>query len=367
MKVAVVGLGVAGLSICARLAIAGHDVSGFEQFELMHERGSSHGDTRIIRLTPGEDEIYQRLAKRAQPQWRTWEGLAGRPLIEWTGGVMAGPKGSPFMETCLRLAPPEATTLRGDVLHALTRGYLAMPREWDVLRQDDAGVIAADAVRAFLIRQAPRWGAHLYANTLVQAPIEGPILTINGETREFDAVIVAGGAWARTLLPEFAKRLEIKRRIVGWFATPEPRMLPILCADNEEGLYGMPAPRGHYKIGLHALGGAVDDPGDVRDPDDADADMLAEQIRRHFPKHDPKPLRMQRCLYTVTPDEHFLIAQSAAHERVLLFSACSGHGFKYAPVFGELAEEWLKGEPSAELDAFMRGMNAVSRLGALKT
>lgn len=368
MKVAVVGLGVAGLSICARLALSGHDVSGFEQFDLAHERGSSHGDTRIIRLTPGEGEVYQRLAKRAQPQWRTWEGLAGRPLIEWTGGVMAGPKGSPFMDTCLRLAPQGASTLRGDVLHALTRGYLAMPREWEVLRQDDAGVIAAEATRAFLIRQAPRWGANLYANTRVEATIEGATLKINGEAREFDAVIVAGGAWAARLMPEFAGRLEVKRRIVGWFSTPEPRMLPILCVDNDEGLYGMPAPRGLYKIGLHALGGAVDDPNVVREPDETDADMLAEQIRMHFPKHDPNPVRMARCLYTVTPDEHFLIAQSSAHERVLLFSACSGHGFKYAPVFGEMAEEWLKGEASVELNAFMRiGSNAVSRLGAQKS
>ena len=80
MKVAVVGLGIAGLSICARLALAGHDVSGFEQFDAMHTEGSSHGDTRIMRLTPGEGELYMRLARRAHVLWRTWEGLAGRPL-----------------------------------------------------------------------------------------------------------------------------------------------------------------------------------------------------------------------------------------------------------------------------------------------
>jgi sarcosine oxidase len=79
MKVAVVGLGIAGLSICARLALAGHDVAGFEQFEPLHERGSSHGDTRIMRLTPGEGDVYVRLARRAAVLWRAWEGLAGRP------------------------------------------------------------------------------------------------------------------------------------------------------------------------------------------------------------------------------------------------------------------------------------------------
>ena len=130
----------------------------------------------------------------------------------------------------------------------------------------------------------------------------------------------------------------------------------------------MPAPRGLYKIGLHAVGGAVDDPNNVCDPDQADAEALSAQIRTHLPKHDPKPVRMARCLYTVTPDEDFLIAPSEANSRVLLFSACSGHGFKYAPVLGELAEEWLNERPSEELKSFaLHQRPGVTRLGAEKT
>src|SRR5690606_3205673 len=143
MKVAVVGLGIAGLSVAARLALAGHQVSGFEQFEPMHTEGSSHGDTRIMRLTPGEGEVYARMARRAAPLWRIWEGLAGQPLIEWTGGLMAGPRGSPFVASAARLSAKPAAIMRGDAVHALSRGWLAMPYEWDVYRQDDAGVIAA--------------------------------------------------------------------------------------------------------------------------------------------------------------------------------------------------------------------------------
>jgi sarcosine oxidase len=367
MKVAVVGLGIAGLSICARLALAGHDVSGFDQFEPMHALGSSHGDTRIMRLTPGEGEVYVTLARRAAVIWRTWEGLAGRPLIEWTGGLMAGPRGSPFVAACQRLSGAPAALLRGDAIHALTRGYIAMPYEWDVFRQEDCGVIAADATRAFLLRQTPRWGAKLTHAARVAAPIEGTTLSVNGEKRAFDAVIVAAGAWAGALLPEFAGRLAVKRRVLAWFSTPEPRALPLLCADNEVGVYGMPAPQGLYKLGLHAVGG-VADPDNVREPGDADAAALSEQARLLLPKHDPKPVRMARCLYTVTPDENFLIAPSAAHERVLLFSACSGHGFKYAPALGELAEEWLRGAPSPELEAFGRaGGGGVTRLGGEKS
>lgn len=366
MKVAVVGLGIAGLSICARLAVAGHDVMGFEQFDPMHERGSSHGDTRIMRATPGEGEVYVRLARRAVAAWRTWEGLAGRPFIEWTSGLMAGPRGSQFVAASQQLSDEPAALLRGDAIHPLTRGYLAMPYEWDVFRQKDAGVIAADATRAFLLRQAANWGARLFHGRAVEAPITSTTLRVDGEALTFDAVIVAGGAWAGKLLPEFAGKLAVKRRVVGWFETETPRLLPVICIDNEDGVFGMPAPRGQYKLGLHAVGGATE-PDNVRDPDEADAALLAEHAAALLPKHKPQPVRMQRCLYTVTPDENFIIAPSAAHERVLLFSACSGHGFKYASVFGELAEEWLNGTPSAELEAF--GANrrgGVNRLGAAK-
>lgn len=364
MRIAVVGLGIAGLSICARLSLAGHQVYGFEQFEPMHERGSSHGDTRIMRLTPGEGDVYVRLAQRAAPLWRTWEGLAGRPLIEWTGGLMAGPRGSPFVLACQAASATPAALLRGDAIHALTRGAIAMPREWDVFRQEDSGVIAADATRAFLQRQASAWGAKLFYGKRIEAPIEGPTLTIDGEARSFDAVIVAAGAWARALLPEFAGKLSIKRRVVAWFETQAPKLLPVICVDDEDGLYGMPAPRGQYKIGLHATGGAVSDPDHVREPDAEDARMLSDYARAFLPQHNPEPVRMARCLYTVTPDENFLIAQSRAHERVLIFSACSGHGFKYAPIFGELAQEWLDGAPSEELRALAR--LPVTRMGGEK-
>lgn len=367
MKVAVVGLGIAGLSICARLGLAGHDVTGFDQFDPMHTNGASHGDTRIMRLTPGEGEIYVRLARRANEGWRLWEGLADRPLIEWTGGLMAGPRGSQFVAACQAMSRQPAGLLRGDAIHMLTRGYIAMPYEWDVYRQEDAGVIAADAARAFLLRQAPRWGAKLVHNARIDAPIDGLVLKINDSARAFDVVIVAAGGWARALLPEFAGRLSVKRRVVGWFETPNPRMAPVICADNDEGVYGMPAPRGLYKLGLHAIGGSAD-PDDVREPDAQDAALLSEQARLLLPTHNPKPVRLARCLYTVTPDEHFLIAPSSIHPRILMFSACSGHGFKYAPMFGQIAEDWLAGKETEELSAFgLTKRGQVNRLGGEKT
>ncbi|HVY85180.1 MAG TPA: FAD-dependent oxidoreductase [Caulobacterales bacterium] len=333
MKIAVIGLGVAGLSMAARLAQAGHAVDGFEQFELMHARGSSHGDTRIMRMTPGEGEAYVALATRAAPIWRLWEHESGRALIDWRGGVMAGPPGSAFVRACAALsayyAHPAATLTPSIIAHA-TDGGLRFPSDWEICRQSDCGTVHADAVRGFLIEHARRNGARLHPQTRM-APEDA--------AQHFDRVIVAAGGWAAKLAPA---HLRVERRVLGWFKTRS--LVPVICVDDEAGVYGMPTPDGLYKIGLHAVGEAVD-PDDVGEPDAEDAALLAEHAALYLRLDDPDPIRMARCLYTLTPDSHFLIRPWSEDERVLIFSCCSGHGFKYAPAFGELALDWLEGRP----------------------
>jgi sarcosine oxidase len=353
MKIAVIGLGIVGLSVCTRLAKAGHDVSSFEQFDLMHTQGSSHGDSRIIRLTPGEGPLYVDMARRAHEIWQFWESKAGVQLNQWTGGLMAGPPGSAFVASCAALgAQKNSALLRGDAIYYLTRGALAFPREWDVCRQDDVGVTYADPARKFLIEYARECGAKLHANVKIAAPVESTTLTINGDKQEFDAVIVAGGGWVGKLLPEFAKRFIVRRRVLGWFKPHKPMPPPpVVCIDNETGLFGMATPDGLYKIGLHVVGDRVD-PDDVAEPNADDAALLRLQAVQHMPLHDPEPVRMARCLYTLTADENFLITPSKQNPRVLMMSCCSGHGFKYAPVYGDIALDWIEERPSKELEAF---------------
>jgi sarcosine oxidase len=361
MKIAVVGLGITGLSIAARLAQAGHAVHGFEQYAPLHTHGSSHGDTRIIRLTPGEGEIYVRLAARAETLWRAWEEKNGAALVRWTGGLMAGPAGSGFVRSCLSLGVQygrAGALMAASDVDRLTQGAVRFPEDWEVVHQKDAGVIYADAARAFLLREAQAHGALLHHDTQIAAPIENPSLLLDGERHAFDATIVSAGGWTARLLPEFRDMLTVKRRVMGWF---KPRAeladMPVICADDADGLYGMPTPEGFYKMGLHTIGEAVD-PDAVRPSDAEDAARLAAQARARLPLHDPEPLRLKTCLYTLTPDQDFLIAPSAAHPRVLAFSCCSGHGFKYAPVYGELALAWAEGRDAPEFSAFGRTRSA---------
>jgi sarcosine oxidase len=245
-----------------------------------------------------------------------------------------------------------APLLPGDAVYYKTRGAVAMPREWDVCRQDDCGVVLADPARAFLIAHAQALGARLHEKTKIAAPIASTTLAINGDARAFDAIIVAGGGWAGKLLPEFARKLVVRRRVLGWLKPKRPVPAPpVICIDNEVGLFGMPTPDGHYKVGMHVVGDRVD-PDSVPAPDDTDAALIAAHADMHLPLYEAKPVRMARCLYTMTADENFLVTPSAGHDRVLMMSCCSGHGFKYAPMYGEIALDWLEGRQTPELDAF---------------
>ncbi|MES1157398.1 MAG: FAD-dependent oxidoreductase [Alphaproteobacteria bacterium] len=344
MKIAVIGLGVAGLAVAARLAQAGHAVVGFEQFELMHERGSSHGDTRIIRLTPGEGDAYVRLAEQAAPIWSAWESENGAPLLHWSGGLMAGPPGSAFVQSCRALG---ARYGRPAAVYApAIEGSLRFPDDWEVCRQSDCGVVYADDVRRFLIGKAQRLGVKLHANTA--KPYEA--------AQGFDATIVTAGPWAAKLFPDL---LRVERRVVGWFKVAG--RVPVICVDDAPGVFGMPTPDGLYKIGLHAVGDVVD-PDQIDPPNAADAALLAEHAGQYLRLDEPLPVRMKTCLYTLTADSNFLITPLAPNTLVL--SCCSGHGFKYAPAYGEIAFDWIEGRETPELAAFAASPQAqTTRLG----
>lgn len=358
MKVAVVGLGVAGSSICAALAAAGHEVWGYEQTGEISE-GSSRGDTRIFRLTPGEGRIYVDLAERARAGWRRLEGPAKGSLLWPTDGLMAGPSGSAFVQSCIDLCRARDRAyepLSGAEVAGLTGGAVRLPDDWAVCRQMDCGVMQVPAALEALRRFALEHGARLSWNTPVAGPITGPRLRIDGVDLTFDRVIVSGGAWTGRLAAPFAGALRPARRVVAWFrprgATPNPS---VICLDDPLGLFGMPTPDGLYKVGLDAVGAVDVDPDRVEPAGPADLEPLSDAVRRCMPGLDPEPVRADACLYTLAEDHNFLVAEHPDAPAVLVFSCCSGHGFKYGPVLGELALDWIEQRPSAALASFGAG------------
>jgi sarcosine oxidase len=170
--------------------------------------------------------------------------------------------------------------------------------------------------------------------------------------------VVAAGSWLPNLFPDLGLNLSTERRVVAWFqpktgAKFNDRGLPIFCFDADGGWYGMPTPDGRIKIGHDKhLRQRIDPDRLPIEANAEDAAKLSTCIRDYFVGFDQDPCEMKPCIYTLTKDHNFIIARHPEHSNILIFSCCSGHGFKYAPVYGEIAADLIVGVPRPELDSF---------------
>jgi sarcosine oxidase len=372
--VIVLGLGVAGSSIAAALASLGFRVTGIEQFSPLHERGSSHGDTRIFRRVPHEGDVYVKMARASFDGWRAWNRMSKDELFVECGGIDAGPAQSRLVQAaddmCERYEQP-FEALSGRQFNRRYSHY-NLPVDWRVIYQPSSGFVRPDAMRLFLHELAREHGARLLHDTTVMGieyHSENVEVRTSRETIKGNFLVVAVGSWLSKLFPELGLSLSTERRVVAWFK-PKPgaefndRSLPIFCLDADGGWYGMPTPDGRIKIGHDKHLRQRIDPDWLPIAADAeDAAKLACCIRGYFTGFDEDPCEMKPCIYTLTQDHNFIIDRHPLHSNVLIFSCCSGHGFKYAPVYGEIAADLIAGKPRPELDSFRlaRGGEVVTR------
>jgi sarcosine oxidase len=366
--IVVLGLGIAGSSIAATLAEGGYRVTAIEQFSPLHERGSSHGDTRIYRRAPFEGDVYVEMARVSFEGWREWSRAAGEDLFVQCGGIDAGPPGNPLSVNAARLCayyklPHEI--LSGAAINERYPHY-HLPPSWQVVYQPMSGFVRPDAARKFLHKMARLAGARMLFETPVTAietGADGIRVRAGTETIAGDQLIVAAGSWLPQLFPELKLSLAVERRVLGWYApqTPEPLAdgrLPIFCMDADGGWYGMPTPNGRLKIGHDKhLGESVDPNSLPVAAGQADAAILSPCITRYFQGFSNEPETMKPCIYTLTDDHHFIIDRHPMHERIVLFSCCSGHGFKYGPAYGQIALDLVAGRPREDLAALRLGRN----------
>ena len=358
MHVAVIGLGIAGSSIAAALARRGYRVTAIEQFSLLHDRGSSHGDTRIFRRYPHEGQEYERLAGICLPLWRQWNEEAGENLLVTCGGIDAGPAGSPMVERsrdiCARHPSVENRMLSGEEVN---RGFplFRLPPDWQTVFQPTSGYLRPDATLKFLHQRARDAGAALRERfpAVIEATNQDVRVHGNGETIECDKVIVSAGGWLPSLLPELALPLSVERRVMGWFRLRDgrklnPGELPIFILDDAGAWYGMPTPDGCLKFGNHShLREKIDSRQAVGEPDKKDEQLLASGASRYLNGFEEEPFRMKTCIYTINQGDRFIMDWHPDHPNVLIFSCCSGHGFKYGPAYGEIAVEMIEGKSPA--------------------
>jgi sarcosine oxidase len=343
--VIVIGLGADGSAAAAHLAKRGARVVGLEAFPRGHTNGSSGGLTRVIRLAYYEHPDYVPLLKRAWTLWRELESATGEELLHQTGGVYVGPRDGELVAGSLRSAREHA--LEHELLDpAALRQRLPLFRfdpEWWGLAEATAGYLLPERAIAAHLALAERQGAELrFEERVTEWTRDGDgvrVITDRGTYRAAKLVIAAG-AWNSDLLPRIAPFLQVKRVPLFWFEPVAERealaALPVYIVDSGlgHGCYGFPylADQG-LKIATHGAGTPTDPDTVDRETHPADEVPIREFIRKRLPVADG-PVRMTKvCLYTVTPDEHFIVDVDGP---VAYASACSGHGFKFASVMGEV-------------------------------
>lgn len=351
MRVAVVGLGGTGSAALRLLAEAGHRAIGFEQFQVGHDRGSSHGESRIVRYTY-PDLLYTQMMGDAYPLWRSLEAAAGEELMVLCGGLLFGPAGHPRVEATEQVL--RETKLPYERLSAaeVRERFPAMHLEAGerAIYQAESGFLRAGSCVRANVRLAREHGAEVVEEVAVVAVeprgAEVVIRDGTGGERVFDRVVLTSGAWIGRFFPEVSLPLRVSRQEYAYLSVAcepgqfQPGRFPVWI-DAGERFYGFPADGRVEGVKL-----AANHPGETVDPDHmrrtVDAPYLGKVVEyasRRFPGLTAPPTVAGTCLYTNTPDEHFIIDRVPETENVWLVSGCSGHGFKFTVLLGKIAAD----------------------------
>ena len=349
--VIVVGLGGMGSASAFHLARRGVRVLGLEQFEPLHQRGSSHGLTRIIRLAYHEHPSYVPLLRRSYELWHELEAVAGRELLITTGSLEGGPEDGPMFRGALEAA--ELHGLPHEVLSAAEISarypvYRGLDRGTRVVWQPDGGFLLAEETMQAHHEGAAAAGAELHWNEPVTAwepTADGGVsVTTDLAAYEADRLVICAGPWARGLVPLLQTVAAPERQVLAWF-TPKraepfrPEHFPVFILDVEGGsYYGFPTHGGHgLKLGwYHHFREPIDpdDPDRTTRPDDEA--VLRAFVERYLPDAAGPTEMLKTCIFTNSPDEHFVIDRLPDAPQVSVAAGFSGHGYKFCSVVGEV-------------------------------
>ncbi len=365
--VIVVGVGGMGSAAVYHLARRGRRVLGLEQFDIPHDLGSSHGLTRIIRLAYAEGAQYVPLLRRSYELWRELEHASGERLLLVTGGIDAGAATSAtirgVLKSCRRYELPYET-LTSTALHARYPGY-RFPRRIVSVYQPESGFLLPERCIVAHVEAAQRLGAEVHARERVVewTPDGGRfVVTTDRGVYRSKKLVLTAGSWIGALVPQLRQAAVPERQVLLWTQPRVPEQFqvgrfPIFNLEAPEGrFYGFPVHGGPgFKIGkYHHLHESVDPDHVDRTCTRADEEQMRVAIRRYFPDADGPTMAMKTCLFTNTPDEHFILDVHPDHSgRVAIAAGFSGHGFKFCSVVGEImADLVLDGRSPLDLRSF---------------
>ena len=353
----VIGLGGMGSATLYHLAKAGCSALGLEQFGVPHTRGSSHGSTRIIRLAYSEGPEYVPLLRSAYAYWRELESDSGRQVLRITGGLDIGaPDSWTFsgsQASCCEHGLPFEDLSSAEVNERFPGYHLRDPLR--AIYQPDGGYLCSETAIEAHLGTAVKLGAEVRTKTRVEAwDSDASGVRVTTSRGEFRArrLVLAAGAWTAGLVPELREACVPERQVMLW-TVPEdrdafrPDRFPVFNMESPSGrYYGYPDhAREGFKIGkYHHLAQTVSNPDSLdRDCGPRDEEVLREGIRLHFPLADGPTCRMQACMFTNSPDSHFILDRCPGEQRVFLAAGFSGHGFKFCSVVGRLMAEYCTG------------------------
>jgi sarcosine oxidase len=364
--VIVVGVGGMGSAACWQLARRGKRVLGIERFDIGHANGSSHGVNRIIRLAYFEHPDYVPLLRRAYHVWRETEAAFGEQLLYITGSIDAGPEGSRVVDGSLascRTHDLAHEAMDADALRRRFPGW-QLPSGYRAVFQPEGGFVASERAIAAHVMLALAAGADIHAReTVTGFEVRGGGVRVTTTAGAYEArrVVLSAGAWLGDLVPTLRLKAVPERQVIGWFAprTPQhfaPDRFPVGNLASEHGHYyvlpqwGLPG----VKIGrYHHLCESGHADTLSRDTGPRDTFALRRGLRAFFPDADGPVLSLRACMFTNTPDEHFIIDSLPGVPEVIVASPCSGHGFKFASVIGEILADLAEGRsPAFDLSLF---------------
>ena len=345
---AVIGVGGVGSAALFHLASRGLQVIGLEQFSIAHDRGSSHGQTRIIRTAYFEHSAYVPLLIRSYELWQELEAISHKRLLEPTGLLEIGPPNGVILTGIEKSAREHSLEIeRMSSSQSEQRFPMChVPDHMEAIFEPTAGMLYVEECVSAYARAAEQQKAEVRSQTRVERiefeknPV---VIHLDNEKIMADRVVICGGPWASQLL-DVSLPLEVARKHLHWYSTDQSQWQaaqggPTFFYELPDGCYyGFPAvDENGVKVAEHTGAEKLPSPDNVdRSPSAEDDQRVLSFLSRHLINVFPRRTRHETCLYTLTPDSHFIVDKHPSNSNVAYAAGLSGHGFKFAPVLGEI-------------------------------
>jgi sarcosine oxidase len=352
--VIIIGLGSMGSSACYHLAGMGLKILGVDRHNVPHDKGSHTGHSRIIRKAYFEHPDYIPLLDRAYSNWYHLEEKTGEKLFYKTGLFYAGLAADGMISGIRKSSELYHVPIQNWSQSDAAKNFpqFNIPELFDIIFEENAGFVLPAKTIELYVRMSRQAGAHIMENSKVDSwSVDGSgyVVVVNENKLYADKLVFCAGAWTHQLLNELNVKLEVTHQPLAWTRQTSARyklgQMPCFMIEDQANMvfYGfpdlsrekLPGPKG-LKVALHHPGESID-PDEMKDEMSAlEQEILVDALSRYIPSASRSLDMTQTCLYTYSPDTHFIIDFLPGHEQnVAIATGFSGHGFKFSPGVGE--------------------------------